>query len=284
VAVVGNVAWWHPYHIAAFNQVLGGAAVGSRTFSVGWGEGLEQVAAWLNQQPDITGVVTVADKTLLLNPYLKHGAQATAPDDDGTLPEPAGYVVVYIYQVQGTLFPPFDQFYPHATPLHTVRIHGVEYAWVYQVPPPVAHPLPADFGTALHLRGFAVAGAEEHPAASGTLQPGGTVTFTLFWQTTQPPPTDYWLFAHLVDADGQRYAHADIPYPTSTWSANRFITTEVPLTIAPDAPPGEYTLFIGLYDAASGERLPLTTAAPPDPAGGADALRLTTLRIGAGTP
>ncbi len=25
---------------------------------VGWGEGLEQVAGWLNEQPDITGVVT----------------------------------------------------------------------------------------------------------------------------------------------------------------------------------------------------------------------------------
>ena len=37
LAAVVNVAYWHPYHIAAFNQALGGARVGARTFMVGWG-------------------------------------------------------------------------------------------------------------------------------------------------------------------------------------------------------------------------------------------------------
>src|SRR5207245_7739262 len=60
LAAIGNAAWWHPYGIAYFNQALGGAPLGARMFLAGWGEGFEQVADWLNRQPDITGVVTVS--------------------------------------------------------------------------------------------------------------------------------------------------------------------------------------------------------------------------------
>src|SRR5262249_34857824 len=53
LTAVLNAAWWHPYGIAAFNQALGGAQAGAQTFLIGWGEGFEQVADWLNQQPDL---------------------------------------------------------------------------------------------------------------------------------------------------------------------------------------------------------------------------------------
>jgi hypothetical protein len=106
-AALVNVAWVHPYAIAYYNQALGGHAIGVRTFSVGWGEGLEQVAAWINAQENSTGVVTAAIMTKSINPYLRHGAQATAPHK-GSLPDNTGYVVVSIYQAQGTVFPPFD--------------------------------------------------------------------------------------------------------------------------------------------------------------------------------
>src|SRR5690349_24449843 len=56
LAAIVNAAWYHPYGIAYFNQALGGAQAGAGTFLYGTGEGMEQVAAWLNQQPDITGV------------------------------------------------------------------------------------------------------------------------------------------------------------------------------------------------------------------------------------
>ncbi len=51
VAALANMAFWHPYEIAAYNQALGGARVGAYAFLTGWGEGLEQAADWLNQQP-----------------------------------------------------------------------------------------------------------------------------------------------------------------------------------------------------------------------------------------
>jgi 4-amino-4-deoxy-L-arabinose transferase-like glycosyltransferase len=263
-----NAAAWHPYSIAAFNQALGGARAGAQTFSVGWGEGFGQAAAWLNEQPDITGVQTAAIMIRSLQPYLRHGAQAVTPEGP-TLPPDTGYVVVYIYQAQGTVFAPFDQFYPQATPLHVVRIHGVPYVWIYQAPPMLAHPLAVDFGAALRLRGY---------EAAGPLRRGATTTLRLAWQAQAPLPTDYWLFAHLLNAAGERVAQVDVPLPTSEWEPPRTYLSELPLTLPADAPPGSYRLLLGLYDPASGERLPLAPAHAADPAlSGPHALPLTRL-------
>lgn len=260
-----NAAWIHPYAITYFNQVFGGPPAGARTFSIGWGEGFDQVAAWLNQQLDITGVVTAAIMVNALNPYLRHGAQATTPRGE-TLPDSAGYVVVYVYQAQGTVFPPFDDYYAHKTPLHTITIHGIEYAWIYQVPPPVAHARPADFGSAIHLRGFDV---QAEP------QRGSPLVCKLFWQTNAPPTADYWLFAHVVGEDGQRYSQVDMPYNTSTWQPHRFTTTELQLPIPADLPLGTYHILLGMYDPVNNMRLPLSSDFAADPAVyGPDALVL----------
>lgn len=266
---VANVAWWHPYELVAYNQLLGGAPTGARTFALGWSEGLEQVAAWLNQQPDITGVSVTAERVTSLNPYLRRGAQADFPRA-GQLHDDDGYVVVYLAQVRaGPPPPPFDQFYGRAVPLHIVRIHGVDYAWIYQVPPPVASPRPARFGSAIELRGYEL----RH-----TPQPGQPLDLRLFWATSALPERDYWLFAHLVDAEGRRVSQIDQPYSSSTWTPGRAALTELPLPLPAELAAGSYRLIIGLYDPTTGQRLSLSGADAAKPGlAGPDALEL--LRI-----
>jgi hypothetical protein len=206
-----------------------------------------------------------------LNPYLRHGAQAVTPRG-ATLPDQTGYVVVYIYQAQGTVFPPFDAFYGRAEPLHVVTIHGVDYAWIYEAAPAVPQPRPARFGEHIRLRGF---------AQQGEVPRGAPATLTLFWEVGGSPPLDYWLFARVLGPDGRPYVQLDVPYPTSTWSQRRYHTTELPLALPPDAPPGTYRVVIGLYDPASGERLPLDAASTADPAqSGPHALLLTRFEVG----
>jgi hypothetical protein len=266
-----NTALWHPYGITYFNSALGGPAMGARVFLEGWGEGFEQVAAWLNQQPDITGVVTVSPMVSSLRPYMRRRAQVSDPSG-GELPNKTGYMVVYLRQVQGGApDPPFDQFYSRASPLHTVRIHGVDYAWIYRIPPPVAIARPADFGLDIHLRGF---------EQQGVMRKGQRVAFKLFWETRNAPPIDYTLFAHLIGPDGVRYTQVDIPYPTRSWGARQFVTTELPIELPPNVPAGRYRLMIGLYDPASGQRAALTTADRLDPTlDGPDALPLLKTRL-----
>jgi hypothetical protein len=264
VIAVANVAWWHPYGIAYYNPLLGGPQAGANTFLTGWGEGLDLAADWLNAQPDITGVVTASTSASTLRPYMRRGAQTDTPE--GQLPDHAGYVVVYIrHAQQGGIWPPFDQFYKRATPLHTVSIHGVEYAWIYQVPPAVQQSRPANFGDAIRLRGFDVKGA---------LRPGAQLDLKLVWTADRKPAADSMLFAHLIGPDGQRYAQLDLPYATSSWQPGRFVTTDLPIGLPAGAPSGLYRLFVGLYDAQTGQRLPLAAQGSGPALDGADALLL----------
>ncbi|HEU5102332.1 MAG TPA: glycosyltransferase family 39 protein [Roseiflexaceae bacterium] len=271
VAALANIAWWHPYSIDAFNQLFGGTCAGTRTFTVGWGEGLEQVADWLNAQPDITSVRTVALRVTSLNRYLRDGAEAVFPSGD-KLRDRTGYVVVYLPQTQaGSVDGVFGQFYGRAPPLHTVRIHGVDFAWIYRAPPQVAHPRAAGFGPDIRLLGF---------DQSGDFRPGETVRLRLSWAAAAPPPADYWLFAHLIGPGGQRYSQIDLPYPTSQWAPGTFAATELPIALPADAPPGAYQLLIGLYDQPTGQRLALTSdTQSAAPAGEENALLLTEFEL-----
>ncbi len=264
VAALLNVAYWHPYEIAAFNQLLGGARAGAATFMVGWGEGFEQVAAWLNQQPDITRVRVASPIVQPLQPYLRPGAQAIV---SGTLPDQVGYVVEYVRFVQGTPpSPPFDQFYGRATPLQVIRIHGVDYAWIYQAPPAVARLLPAQFGPTIRLRGY----RQRDPLTRG--QP---FRVALEWEPQQTLPASDMLFVHLLGPDGRRYAQVDLPYAGQDWQRGRYWLTELPLALPADAPAGTYRLVMGIYDPATGQRLHATAAAVAAPAlDGPDALLL----------
>lgn len=264
-----NAVFWHPYEMAAFNQVLGGAQAGARTFIVGWGEGMEQVATWLNQQPDITGVVTATPRKEPLQPYLIHGAQSATPPGDSFDPQ-TGYVVMYVRDTQGGVWPPFDQFYGKIPPLYTVTIHGVEYAWVWQMPQPLDTLRPATFGSDVALRGYSGPAEIENDAAT---------SIRLFWSIQTAPKSSYTLFAHVIGPDGKRYAQVDLPLPTDQWQANRYEMTDLPFQLPANAPPGEYHVFIGLYNPANGERLPVQTnpLEPADTGDGSNALLLQRL-------
>jgi 4-amino-4-deoxy-L-arabinose transferase-like glycosyltransferase len=271
LAAVLNAAYWHPYGIVAFNQLFGGAAAGPRAFAIGWGEGLSEAAGWLNQQPDITGVRVAATMTTGLQSYLRQGAQAIVPDSP-ELPPATGYVVVYARNVQWDQpWPPFDQFYGRETPVHVVQIHGIDYAWIYRAPPPVATVRAANFGPAIRLRGYTPVGPPER---------GKPLAFALVWRALTAPASNLTLFAHLIGTDGATYARADLPYPTASWAAGQYQTTQLALPLPADLPAGRYRLVIGLYDPNGGPRLALDAGAPIDPTlDGPDALPLAEIEL-----
>lgn len=270
IGAVGVLAWWHPYEMLAFNQLFGGAQVGARAFTLGTGEGMNEVADWLNQQPDIADVLVASPMVNTLQPFLRKGGQTVAPD--GSLPQGSGYVVVYVRQTQhDQLNAPFDAFYGKETPQHTVTLHGIEYAWIYRVPPAVAVASTADVGTALRLRGF----TQDTPA-----QPGQPLLVQLVWHVREQPASDLMLFVHVLDASGAVVARADLPQPTSTWAANSDVPIQVGAPLPETLPPGTYQFVIGLYDPATGQRLPLGNVAAEQRANdGPEALLLTTVEV-----
>ncbi|MBN1137553.1 MAG: glycosyltransferase family 39 protein [Anaerolineae bacterium] len=130
LALVGQGAWTlaaHPNYLAVYNPLLGGTPAAARTISVGWGEGMDQVVDWLNDQPG------AANLKVALWPMV-----GTAPgfvgetyllDHHGLAV--ADYVVVYLGDAQYQS-PRVDRFYGRAEPLFTAHLRGVEYAWVYR--------------------------------------------------------------------------------------------------------------------------------------------------------
>ena len=85
-------------------------------------------------------------------------------------------------------------------------------------------------------------------------QPGEVVHLTLYWKALEDMDIDYTVFVHLLDRHANRYGQGDaLPmqgsFPTKQWQPGEIIRDEHLIPIAPDAPPGEYVLQVGLYDA-----------------------------------
>ncbi len=119
---------------------------------------------------------------------------------------------------------------------------------------PAFQPVGADFDGRIILAGYAV----DRPAAL----PGERLHLALYWQGQRPMAEDYTVFVHLVGKGERKVAQADSQpagdtRPTRAWQPGEVVTDLRGLQIAPDAPPGEYRLLVGLYRPADGERLRL---------------------------
>jgi hypothetical protein len=100
------------------------------------------------------------------------------------------------------------------------------------------------------------------------LRPGDTLYLTLYWQSLEPMDIPYTVFTHLLDVtnqvrgqmDGQPQGGAR---PTTGWVPQEYLRDEYQLVVQADAPPGDYVLEVGMYDASTPEfrRLPLLDAA-----------------------
>jgi hypothetical protein len=264
-----NLAWYHPYELAYYNPVLGGGPAAARLIPVGWGEGLEQAGAFIAAQPDGAERPVATWYRPALKPYI---SAPLVPLGDVLRPGRVGYAVLYIDQVQRRDdAAATDLLRSQLAPLYTVRIHGIDYAEVYQLPQPASHPIAADFGPALHLRGYDL-------DVSNTRT--GVLGLTMHWQARAAMPDDYMLFIHVLDASGARVGGVDVPpggarEPTSAWRPGSYLSAALQAPLQPNLPPGTYWIAIGVYEPRSGARLDVRASAQPQaPSDGPNALLL----------
>lgn len=95
---------------------------------------------------------------------------------------------------------------------------------------------------------------------------GDIIPLALTWTASSAPPANLSVFVHLGLADGPPVAQNDgAPAagfrPTTSWRPGESIVDQRGVLITPATPPGRYTLFVGLYDPATGQRLKLTSSA-----------------------
>jgi len=88
----------------------------------------------------------------------------------------------------------------------------------------------------------------------------------LTWAAARPPSTDYTVFAHVVSLSGEILAQRDAPpqdgrYPTSAWSGGEVVTDTLEISLPSSLAGQTICLRLGLYDSATGARLPRADAA-----------------------
>ena len=192
-----------PYYLTYYNPLAGGGAAASKRLMVGWGEGLDQAAAWLNQQPD-------AETARVVSWYedgpLSYFLQNRTPLYSFWSPEfwlVADYAVVYISQEQRQIpSREVSDFFAGLTPAHVVTIGGLEMARIYDLrgmAPPSFTGLSVDsagpVGNGMKLAGYAI--------GERTFLSGNRFLVRLYLESRCENPTDDVATIRLVGKDGR---------------------------------------------------------------------------------
>ncbi|MFB0538382.1 MAG: ArnT family glycosyltransferase [Anaerolineae bacterium] len=257
----------YPYYLTYYNPLLGGIRQAAQTILVGWGEGYEQVAHYLNQKDDAAHLrVATWYAKQCIGPFFDGQAyklNVSGQEPIGVVPwYDTDYVVSYINQVQRDI-PNLAtvSFFLSQQPEYVVHIKGLDYASVYKVPqevPPEAYPYEhvsmVDFGQQVRLLGWEVEGE------LAELEELYYVVITMYWQSLQPITENYRVYLKLVDADGRVWREDDSNpifgfFLTSQWDEGVILRDKHGLEVPHDAPPGIYYLGLGLFDPELGRGL-----------------------------
>ncbi|MEO8085118.1 MAG: phospholipid carrier-dependent glycosyltransferase, partial [Ardenticatenales bacterium] len=118
-----------PYWVTWFDPLVGGAARAQRLMLVGWGEGLDQMAAFLNAQPDAAHL-EVASRYRAAFGLLFDGRNVQT---EGYDPETTDYVVFMLNQVQRQQDADLLAKYMNVDPpAAAADIGGITLAWAYR--------------------------------------------------------------------------------------------------------------------------------------------------------
>jgi len=116
-----------PYYLDAYNPLAGGIGAARRTLPVGWGEGLEQMAAYLNRQPDAANRVVAGASPVTLGP-LFDGKVMMLDESSRLLADD-----VLITALDRQIAPQrVDKLISGTSLVHTVRAGGQEILWLYR--------------------------------------------------------------------------------------------------------------------------------------------------------
>jgi hypothetical protein len=122
----------HPYYYTFYNPLLGGGTVAARLMRVGWGEGMDQVADYLNSKPNPDELI-VATR---FGKYMLGAESKIIPLDNTHQWLQADYISFYVQQVQKMIDPSpgVIRYFQRQMPEHIVQIGGIDYASIYANP------------------------------------------------------------------------------------------------------------------------------------------------------
>src|SRR5688572_14546350 len=222
---------YHPYYLAYYNPLLGGFLFAPYLVKVGWGEGLEQAAAWLNTQPEAASLKVASELGRTFSPFFAGQITNLTPSQ----PFSADYVLNYRRQIQNNApYPEFWDYYQAREPVYHLSLAGIDYLWLYKGPPLVTVNRLA-FNDSLTLRAYQV----NQPIAA----PAEPLEVTLIWRTQLPQTEEVSL--QLRDEAGKVWAESQ-PAPVIAPHAPSAVEGYYRLDLPADIPRGLYQLWASL--------------------------------------
>jgi hypothetical protein len=126
----------YPYYLSYYNALLGGSKKAPEVLTIGWGEGLDAAANYLNQKPNSASLQVASWYRNSFFFYFE-GQTVDIPGniDEQRLGEilAADYAVIYIHQWQRELPAALLDRLGQRSPEHSVWFNGLEYARIYDL-------------------------------------------------------------------------------------------------------------------------------------------------------
>ena len=231
-----------PTYTTAYNPLVGGLHTAKQVMLVGWGEGLEEAAQFLNARPNAEKQRTASwYGHNVFQPFYRGKSYATfygINSANDAYAADIDYIVTYINQIQRNLL---DESIRSqlSQPLMVSQKNSVVMASVYAWPKPFAHTTDQVIGPGLRLLGWEIA---PFAPESGQLQ------ITLFWDADQmtqsPPPIHVWMKDDAGDvwARTEKAQTPNLTQQTQAWLERKAIVQNITLTPPPGLLPGPYRM------------------------------------------
>ena len=270
-----------PYYLSYYNPLLGGGARAPQVMMIGWGEGGDEAARYLNTLPDAAESVVASGYTN--GPFSYFYTGDTVPL---YFPHVADYAVVYAQDWQRQL--PSRRavaHYAQQQPMHVVTLDGIDYAHIYDL-----HTLPqpdyvTDWATgpeqATGPFGAGVIRLVSYQLPAAVISPGESFRAIFYFVNLAPIDSNLNVLVRIVGQDGQELSRSE-GWPwgsaTSGWQQGEVWPDGHELSIPADVAPGWYRVDVGFYDPATQELLDATQVRSGETIG--DVIALDYIRVG----
>jgi hypothetical protein len=250
---------YYPYYFTYYNPLVGGPPGAAHLITIeGWGEGLNEAAAYLDRKPAARSLHVVVEMwCTTFGPFFVGKVNCLNSNTGGILG--ADYIIYYYNVVQRNLqwVEQWRYFNNHYLPEHRVTLHGLDYVLIYRNP------------------------IQNHVDREANSLPGVFTTFgynladdgevTVFWQNLRifrsqlrvglaPSNGVYMMNAPTASTIGERQWVTCTPRPDFVDEINTpkaIIESLCSLTLT-DLPPGLYDLQLGVSNGST--TTPLTSS------------------------
>jgi hypothetical protein len=242
---------------------------------IGWGEGLDQAARYLNSKANAEQLVVSSWYPLGSFSYFFEGQHTLAPKD---IPDPidnkrhwfsTDYVVFYANQWQRQLpTPELLAYFFAMPPEHLIRIAGLDYARIYNLHDTaindylgLRHPPRTDWDNAIRLMALDL--------SDKPLKRNEPFQLTFYLRSMAPIERDVSALVRLVDINGNEWGRSEgWPWDraTSSWQFGDTWPDTHQFSLPAEAP-ATLRLELSFYDPTTLEHLPATDVQTGQPIG-----------------